>query len=182
MNNFLIFLDILAIILVYLTFIKGYTLRQIYIKVTSIFKKIYKWIAKKMTICSLRSQAYSLGQDSKDFERKMLELGICKYFKFLNYKIVKKDITELHFRILKISDEYSNNLSALKSLIGTLLLDFYAERLPNDSIPTVYIKYITDDIVSIWVASNKHGDILIQKEIETDENRTLPNVGDIEDE
>ena len=180
--DFLILLTILAIIVTYFTCFKDYTLMQLLKELQISCRKGVRFIFRQLKIWYLRSINYFPFPSFEPFVKQVLELHICKIFKLLPFIDKDKDIWLVTFRIRGIVSEYLNNLDDLTILLTELLHDFLIAWFGAERYPFIYCISIREGEIVFWIAKNAYGNQKITDRMKSDEERNLPNVGDIDDD
>lgn len=182
--NLFIFLVILAIIFTYLIYFKDYMLRKIGKEISSLLNMSFQYFKKQLKIWYLRSKKFLSFPLYTNFIQQITDLHVCKVFKW--HSCIEKDnepdIYILTFRILGISVEYQKNLVELGCLISELHQDFIIDWFGCINYPLSYLISIENGFIVFWVARNAYGNQLIKERMALDEERKLPNIGEIEDE
>lgn len=145
-------------------------------------KKAYIFIKDRLEIEWLRKTIFLINQDIKPFENQVKELHICKYFKFVSYMDLNKDVAEIRFKLLGISGEYKESADDLSVLLCSLFQDFYIERLGTLSYPIVYATHIQEGEAVFQAAKNAYGNQLITARMINDNFSDMPNMGELEDD
>lgn len=166
----------------YLTKVRGKSKQKAGLVISDDIQKAYAFTKKHYDIYQLRQVTFMVYCSLLSFEETVKSLKICKYFKYHHWVDPNKDILELHFSILGISNEYLEKLKELAILLTQLLQDFYVERLGNLEYPLVYVTYIQEGEVVFWVAKNKYGNLLIQERALADDWKDMPNMEELEDD
>lgn len=179
---YIFILAIIAIVIIYFICFRDYTLLQLWEAFQTACKKGFVLIYDRLNIWYLRSLNFYPFPSFEPFVKLVLELHICKIFKFLGCIETQNDLWIVRFRIRGIIAEYLNNLDALKILFSELLQDFLIEWFGTIHYPIVYCIYINEGEIDFWIAKNAYGNQKITERKHSDEEHNLPNIGDIEDE
>lgn len=172
----------LIIWFLYLKEVKGLSPKEAIWVINDNIEKIGHFIYVKIEIYFLRKIRFAIYQNIEPYVEDVKALKICKYFKFVDTWEMDKDILEIRFKLIGISNEYKDALKELVVLLSNMLQDFYIERLGNLSYPFVYLTHIEEGRVVFWVAMNLYGNQKIQRRVEADSLREIPNTEELEDD
>lgn len=159
---------------VYLVVARSYTIAT---AIEFIFKnlhELYLMVKRILTALWERSQHYCIYQDFSPYIKSLKELRIAKYINYRGYDFVSPDVTAFSFEIIKINDEYKENITALSQLLTVTLRDFYIDRLGNYA-PAIYLSHIQEGEFVFWVARNLHGNNTVNERIESDRQQEKPD-------